>query len=420
LRKPPAAKGLRLGIPNNPKEKVLKTLKEIRHCAHDDGPGKTRPRCILCGKCLEVCPLYAATGQEELSPKAKFFLAQSMEGKAPELTEKIAVELAGKCLSCGKCEKACPFGLCVPELLSDMKAAHPGIESKLWKTWVEKARVLWPFMSTLSRFSPRFGIRRLDDMMGDLRAMGAGPRMDPWLRAAGWDACGRGRKALLFPGCVASHVRRHWTDASRRLLEGLGFEVLPDAGFQCCGCTLGHAGLKDVQREMQLANLNAWRDAGRPELASFCATCRCGLRSYASRELGWQPGEEEQWLKGLVPFADFARHVRFEILANAPARVHYHTPCHGAGGGQDLEFLRSVLGGRLAARTRKNLCCGFGGSLKLSAPELSSAVAKRCIDFYGPRPGEQILTGCSGCVIQLRANAPEGVGVGHWLEVIDF
>ncbi|HLP43106.1 MAG TPA: (Fe-S)-binding protein, partial [Fibrobacteria bacterium] len=64
-------------------------------------------------------------------------------------------------------------------------------------------------------------------------------------------------------------------------------------------------------------------------------------------------------------------------------------------------------------------CCGFGGSLKLSAPELSDQVARSCMEFYGPRPGEQILTGCSGCVIQLRANAPQGVGVGHWLEIID-
>jgi glycolate oxidase iron-sulfur subunit len=72
----------------------------------------------------------------------------------------------------------------------------------------------------------------------------------------------------------------------------------------------------------------------------------------------------------------------------------------------------------LSARGRKNLCCGFGGSLKLSAPELSDQVAKRCIDFYAPQQGEMMLSGCAGCVIQLRAGAPAGVGVGHWLEII--
>ena len=37
------------------------------HCLHGQG---RRPECILCGRCLSVCPLFAATGREELSPRA--------------------------------------------------------------------------------------------------------------------------------------------------------------------------------------------------------------------------------------------------------------------------------------------------------------------------------------------------------------
>ena len=88
-------------------------------------PGGPRSECVLCGKCLEVCPLYAATGREELSPKAKFFLAKTLAASPAHLSEKAAVELAAKCLACGKCEKACPFGLCAPELMADLRAAPP-------------------------------------------------------------------------------------------------------------------------------------------------------------------------------------------------------------------------------------------------------------------------------------------------------
>jgi len=379
-----------------------------------------RAKCVLCGRCLEVCPLYNATGREELSPKAKFYLAQAMAGKAPELSEKAALELAGKCLSCGKCEKACPFGLCVPEMLSNLRAAHPGIESKLWKTWVERAGVLWPLMTTLSRFSPRFALQgKYGGLLHSLKGMDSRSRLEPWLKPVRFEACGQGRKALLFPGCVATHTRTDWSATAARLLKGMGFDTLPQPEFACCGCTVGHAGLKDAQREMQLANIAAWRDAGRPLLLSFCATCRCGLRGYAGCDLGWQPGEQDQWLAGLASFARLVGTVTFALGENAPPRVHYHTPCHGAGGGQDQDMLAGILGERLSARTHKSLCCGFGGALKLSAPALSDQVARRCIDFYGPNPGEQILTGCSGCVIQLKANAPQGVGVGHWLEIIE-
>lgn len=373
---------------------------------------------MLCGKCLEACPLFAATGREELSPKAKFFLASTLEGQPSGLSEKAVAELAGKCLGCGKCEKACPFGLCAPEMVASLKQAHPGLDSKLWSAWMTKAGVLWPFMVTLSRFAPRLGFKTYDGLLDGLKAMAPGTRLQPWLAPAAFEACGMGRKAVVFPGCVATHAQRHWTGAAERLLSGLGYRVEPAPDFACCGCTLGHAGLKQAQHAMRLANVKAWRDAGRPALMSFCATCRCGLRAYAASDLGWEPGETEAWLSGLTPFADFAVRVRYEVLPQAPARVHYHTPCHGSGGGQELDFLRAALGGRLVAKSAKNLCCGFGGSLKLSAPELSSQVAGRCIDFYGPEPGEQILTGCSGCVIQLRSHAPKGVGVGHWLEII--
>lgn len=390
-------------------------------------PASTPPRhdCVLCGRCLEVCPLYNATGREELSPKAKFYLAQGMAGQSPELSEKTALELAGKCLSCGKCEKACPFGLCAPELLSTLRAAHPGIESRLWRTWVEKAGVLWPLMATLARFSPRFALQgKYGSLLKSLKGMDLHSRLTPWLSPVRFEACGQGRKAVLFPGCVATHTRTDWTAAAARLLKGMGFTLLPQPEFACCGCTVGHAGLKAAQREMRLANIAAWRESGRPLLVSFCATCRCGLRAYADHDLDWSLGERELWLDALVPLSQLLATATFAVADDAPARVHYHTPCHGAGGGHDQAMLarilgQSGLGDKLSARTHKSLCCGFGGALKLSAPELSDQVARRCIDFYGPLPGEQILTGCSGCVLQLKANAPPGVSVGHWLEIIE-
>ncbi len=383
-------------------------------------PAKNRAACVLCGRCLTVCPLYNTTGREELSPRAKFQLIQATAQHTPELAEKAALALAGKCLSCGKCEKACPFGLCVPETLSQLRAAHPGIESRLWQTWVEKAKVLWPLMATLSRFSPRFALQgTYGSLMNSLKSMDHRTRLTPWLTPVRFEACGQGRKAVLFPGCVATHTRTDWTATAARLLSAMDFTLLPQPEFACCGTTVGHAGLKDAQRGMQLANVEAWRAAGRPLLAVFCATCRCGLRSYAALDLGWQPGEQDLWLGAITSLSQLVATTTFAIGENAPARVHYHTPCHGAGGGQDRDLLAAILGSRLSTRTHKSLCCGFGGALKLSAPQLSDQVARRCIDFYGPKPGEQILTGCSGCVIQLKANAPQGVGVGHWLETIE-
>ena len=45
-------------------------------------------------------------------------------------------------------------------------------------------------------------------------------------------------------------------------------------------------GLRAIRLCMQQQNIEAWRRAGRPMMVVFCATCRCGLRSYAKKSLG--------------------------------------------------------------------------------------------------------------------------------------
>ena len=63
------------------------------------------------------------------------------------------------------------------------------------------------------------------------------------------------------------------------------------------------------------------------------------------------------------------------------------------------------------------LCCGFGGVLQIMNPELSRDLATKCWDGLDARA--EVLTGCSGCTLQLASHAPEGTSVRHWLDVVD-
>ena len=365
--------------------------------------------CILCGKCLSVCPLFLATRREELSPRAKFFLARTMrEGGAVD--EARASDLAALCLSCGRCEKACSQGLCGPELAADLRAAHPDFSRWLWRTWVSKASLLWPMAASVARFAPDIGPVR------KVRALKSSD-IEPWLKVERFDRTGEGRQAVLFAGCAARYGRTSWETTARTLIQGLGFDLLDDPGFNCCACTLGHAGERELQKRMQRANLDAWRAAGCPEILVFCATCRCGLRSYATEDLDWEPFEQEKWLQAVVPLAARFGDTAFTLLENAPDAVYYHRPCHGSGNNPDLAFLQRATDGRIS-KAGEDVCCGFGGVMQLGAPDLSARVARECWNFYDPAPGAQVLTGCSACALQLAATAPDKVLAGHWLEIL--
>ncbi|WP_051693793.1 (Fe-S)-binding protein [Desulfohalovibrio reitneri] len=378
---------------------------------------KNTVRCVGCGRCLAVCPLFAATNREELSPRAKFVLRQGSE--TGEVDAGDAAGLAALCLSCGRCEAACPEGLCAPDLAAEMRAENSGWREWVWGRWINWAGALWPLARTASRLplpkSPAIAAARALD--------GPRPAPEPWLRVrfvtTGEFPCDQRAKAVLFSGCTARHARPEWRRKATALLTGLGFETVADPGFACCGCTLGHAGLLQERDRLRRANLQAWRDAGRPLVAVFCATCRCGLRAYARADLGWEEGEREAWLEAVKPLAGLLEGAEFEVLDKAPARIVYHRPCHGSGGDRDGPLLERALGGRLK-RGPEDACCGFGGVMQLGAPDLSQAVAGTLWErlVAGGAEDARVLTGCSGCVVQLSATAPTGAGADHWLDAL--
>jgi glycolate oxidase iron-sulfur subunit len=391
------------------------------HCDHEGDPFAGGKDCVFCGRCLDVCPLFTATGREELSPRAKFTMQRLMRGVQNDDARKAVAKLVELCLSCGRCEKACPFELCGPHLVGEMRKTYPDWEQRVWKLWIEKGAGLWPALSAAARFLPDKSLgKRAEPMLAKLKTVGKRGITEPWIRVSKWDTSAAGEKAVIFPGCVAENLRGSWTEAAEKILRGLGYEVLKKPDFTCCACTLGHAGLKERQTELQRHNYELWKSLGRPNLIAFCATCRCGLRSYAGQSKLAMPEEDkERWMHSVKPLADILGKTEFDVLEEkAPATVLFHTPCHGSGGGWDAALIERMAGPRLH-KSSTNHCCGMGGILQLSGADLSAQVAGQLWEHLDPAAGTQVLTACSGCVTQLAATAPTGVQVGHWLEVIE-
>lgn len=387
----------------------------------DTGAAESEPQCILCGRCLEVCPLLAATGREELSPRAKLFLLQRLEADDAALRETEAEKLGALCLTCGRCARACPQGTDVPATVARLRSKHPDFARWLWKAWIGGADMLWP---AAARLGHAVG-GRIPEAAGtaarmgrSLAAMGGGAGIVPWIEPVGFETCPPSAKVVLFPGCLARTVRVDWTAKAIALLERAGVEVLAEPKWSCCGGTLGHAGLRPEQRKAMSANLAAWRAAGRPRIATFCASCGHGLAAYAAcGELAFESGEAQAWTQALTPLSPLLACGRFRAMGNAPETLHYHRPCHAPDADPDKALVAAVAGGRLAADAG-TACCGMGGVLQLAAPDLSAAVADDRWRRMGTRPGHQVLTGCSGCWLQLAATAPEGVQVAHWLDAV--
>jgi glycolate oxidase iron-sulfur subunit len=412
------------------------TSKDAPDDSLDGKPGAKPERdCVLCGCCLELCPLFAATNREELSPRAKALLAGPSKFSAAALDDKAVAELASLCLACGKCEKLCPQGVSVPRLVARLRAEHPDFRQWLWKQWITRLGPCWSLAAHGSAFVPyALAPAGLGLALKGLRGLRPGKGLRPWLTITKFPAeafrqqHGQ-RPVALFDGCVGSGPRKAWGDTARFLLRGLGAAVT-EAGFSCCGSTLGVAGLPDDQAKARRANVEAWRKAGRPLLVTYCATCRKGLADYAAP--GTDAGlfadarEEALWAASVTPLSTLLAGATAKAGRGAPAVVGWHKSCHADDADSDFKLMGALLGARLRAPAKAG-CCGFGGIMQLGAPELSAKVGQACWDAldsavgFSAAPevvGAYVLTGCSGCVLQLAATAPDSASVGHWLEIL--
>jgi len=370
--------------------------------------------CILCGKCLEVCPLIRATNREELGPRAKADLYAQLAGSESLLKEQDVAKLAGLCLGCHRCKAVCSQGVDVPGLVAELRGAHPDFRSWLWKTWLTNAKQLWSASSTAAQLIPKkFQPEKLGPHLTMLASLKGGPGLDPFLTPESFPDTYRGEKMLLFAGCTATHVQGRWLMTALKLLDGLGIEVIP-GDFKCCGGGLKGAGFADEAQSMETCNVEVWRNAGSPRVVTFCASCLSSLTGYD--DCFEDATETQKWHNSLTPLSILLQNTSFMVSDTVPKGIGYHRPCHVDEADADFTLLKSALGDHLTTATQAE-CCGFGGVMRLGAQGLTDAVNRQCWDRLNDT--EVILSGCSACVAQLTATAPNDVQVGHWLEIIE-
>src|SRR5215217_31564 len=126
--------------------------------------------CIHCGLCLEACPTYVITGNENDGPRGRLYLMRAVaEGRLENTSSAFATHI-DRCLGCRACEQVCPAGVEYGQLLeasreellesqpkSDM--ANKLLRFLLRSVWSSPARLRFFFGA--SRLFRDLGLARL-------------------------------------------------------------------------------------------------------------------------------------------------------------------------------------------------------------------------------------------------------------------
>src|ERR1043165_3761141 len=108
--------------------------------------------CIHCGLCLEACPTYVITGNENDGPRGWLYLMRAVaEGRLEQLSSAFERHI-DRCLGCRACEQVCPAGVEYGQLLEASRAeifnssSRTGFSYKLLRftlrhVWLHPARL---------------------------------------------------------------------------------------------------------------------------------------------------------------------------------------------------------------------------------------------------------------------------------------
>src|SRR3954469_22239305 len=117
--------------------------------------------CVHCGLCLEACPTYVHTADENDSPRGRIYLMRAVEEGRLSLESDTFTRHIDRCLGCRACESACPAGVEYGQLL---EAARSDIsEGGQREGWTSRAmrfalRHVW---SRPARLRAAFALARL-------------------------------------------------------------------------------------------------------------------------------------------------------------------------------------------------------------------------------------------------------------------
>src|SRR5215472_4997590 len=78
--------------------------------------------CIHCGLCLEACPTYVATGDENDGPRGRIYLMRAVAEQRLSVQAPAFSRHLDRCLGCRACESVCPAGVQYGQLLEAGRA----------------------------------------------------------------------------------------------------------------------------------------------------------------------------------------------------------------------------------------------------------------------------------------------------------
>ncbi|HET9147593.1 MAG TPA: glycolate oxidase subunit GlcF, partial [Acetobacteraceae bacterium] len=394
--------------------------------------------CVHCGFCTATCPTFVTVGDEDDSPRGRIYLIKDMLETGGVASAPVAYHL-DRCLSCLACMTTCPSGVDYMHLIDQSRAR---IEETYDRPWHDRAvraalgAVLpHPRRMRLALHAARLG-KHAKGLIPDsgmlakrLRAMlnlapAALPGRGEAESGGTFPAKGERRaRVALLAGCAQQVLDPAINDATIRLLNRLGVEVVIPPSSGCCGALTHHLGKHESALAFARANIAAWRREGDLD-AIIINTSGCGtvVKDYGFLFRGRPEAADAEAVSAqAMDITEFLLRFGYEPTREpVPLRLAYHAACSLQHGQRVTEAPKTLLkraGFTVMEPRDAHLCCGSAGTYNILQPDMAGALRERKLDTLRALRPDVIAAGNIGCLNQLAGG---GIPTIHTVELLDW
>ncbi|WP_163329224.1 (Fe-S)-binding protein [Desulfurobacterium thermolithotrophum] len=369
-------------------------------------------KCVRCGSCRTVCPVFNVTHEEPSVARGKIFLANMINKGNIEL-DKEAAGIFNLCATCLRCAEICPLkvnyekiiisarALCVEKFgLSPEKKAAVFLFSnrELLKALGKVAAPLTKIFTKSSK-SPQNRLFPIDIpkigkvLLPEIKSKPFNDK-DRWYSAKGKEK----GKVAFFSGCMFNNFYTETAQNVVKVLNALGYSVFVPRDQHCCGAPALFAGDLKTFEKMKEKNLKTFQNLNVDFIVTACATCGHILK----KEYKETSFKTKELIEVLFENLEELRKWKFP----QKVIVTWHHPCHIVRGQKiprnyPLDVLKVIENIEFVNLEEADNCCGMGGSFKLSHPEISKEIQLKKVRNIEKTKGDFVLTECPGCVMNI-------------------
>lgn len=352
--------------------------------------------CARCGYCNAVCPTYNFNKDkwESQSPRGKIALVRKNlnEKNAPEFLNKLF-----QCTMCGACKEVCQTDI------------------DLTKLWLELREE-----SSSNPLEPLADFNEILNKSHNITGSAAKDRLR-WtrrLRNLSQELTKENADVCYFVGCVAALfpatniIPKSFVQIMDK--AKINFTILGGDEW-CCGFPQMAAGfIEDVEKQI-IHNVKTINKTGAKTLVTTCPACyRIFKEEYKHIlkdkriKMNFDVMHSSEFIEKLIN----NNKIKFKDEVFKDSIITYHDPCDlGRNSGiydAPRRILKNVPGisfKELLNNRGECMCCGGGGDLGITNPELAAEITRQKISEIKETGADTVVSACQSCKRNIRTAA---------------